>query len=440
MDRHPAPIDASPTKQFFVQSLVKDVVLAEAVFDLVDNSIDGYIRAGTQGLRSVSLTISADKFCIQDDCGGIRKEDVESFVLRFGGRPPAPRVATRTIGAFGIGLKRSIYKLGQHILLESDDGSREYAVLIDRQWMASENWRLPFTKDVASKGRVYTRITVEDLYPDVSRQFSTREFENSMALQARKTYCAFLDTKIHLLINDAPVHPLDFRFLCDRKRHFQPMRKLMTFDGVDVAILAGNTDYGRDPDRLCGWNVFCNDRLVVTGDTTFKTGWAGLSEMNFHYPQDAYFLGLVFFGCDDPSKLPWDTAKTGVQTDSAVYRSAQVEMQVATARFVRTCRDAYALKDRETGETIGRALFEGAEACSYREMNTETPGDVPIVDGVRVDDKEIPLPEVANVLYVVPLDYARRVKKKLGDAHMSHKEMGLRTLRYFAKLHGVSDE
>jgi len=435
------PIDARPTKQFFVQTLVKDVVLSEAVFDIIDNSIDGYIRAGMRDHRSVSVTVAADRFRVEDNCGGIPKGDMESFVLRFGGRPPKPRVNARTIGAFGIGLKRSLFKLGQHILLESDDGTREYAVLIDKAWMSrDDDWRLPFKKDGPSKGKVYTRVTVKDLYSDVARQFSTREFENGLAKHARMTYTAFLDTRINLSINDVPVRPLDFRFLYDKKRHFQPMRKLVSYDGVDVVIMAGHTDYGQDPDKLCGWYVFCNDRLVVAGDTSAKTGWGGLSEMNYHYPQDAYFLGLVFLGCDDPSKLPWDTAKTGVQTDSAVYRSAQVEMQAATARFVRTCRDAWSLKSRETGETIGRALFADAAGVSFREVAVDASGEVPVVDGVLVEDKEVPLPEVANVLYVVPLDYARRIKRKLGDAHMSHKEMGLRTLHYYAKLHGISRE
>ena len=40
----PRAINASPTKEFFVEMLTKDVSLSLAILDLVDNSVDGALR------------------------------------------------------------------------------------------------------------------------------------------------------------------------------------------------------------------------------------------------------------------------------------------------------------------------------------------------------------------------------------------------------------
>lgn len=34
-------VNASPTKEFFVEMLIRDILLKEAIIELIDNSIDG---------------------------------------------------------------------------------------------------------------------------------------------------------------------------------------------------------------------------------------------------------------------------------------------------------------------------------------------------------------------------------------------------------------
>jgi len=38
------PIDASPTKDFFVSMLTRDISLDDAILDLLDNCVDGILR------------------------------------------------------------------------------------------------------------------------------------------------------------------------------------------------------------------------------------------------------------------------------------------------------------------------------------------------------------------------------------------------------------
>src|SRR5207248_2103764 len=45
-----------------------------------------------------------------------------------------------------------------------------------------------------------------------------------------------------------------------------------------------------------------------------------------YHPQFSRFRGFAFFESDDPSLLPWNTSKTGVDPDRAAYRDARARM------------------------------------------------------------------------------------------------------------------
>ncbi|MDY6916512.1 MAG: hypothetical protein SVP26_00995, partial [Chloroflexota bacterium] len=63
-----------------------------------------------------------------------------------------------------------------------------------------------------------------------------------------------------------------------------------------------------------------NRRLVIADDTSPATGWRG--EPGFlpkHHPIYHQFVGIVFVTCNDPSKLPINTAKNGFDEGSPMY-------------------------------------------------------------------------------------------------------------------------
>ena len=67
-------VDASPTKEFFVEMLTRDVRLSMAILDLIDNCIDGALRIrGMQAFDglTVNITFDEEQFIIHDNCGGI---------------------------------------------------------------------------------------------------------------------------------------------------------------------------------------------------------------------------------------------------------------------------------------------------------------------------------------------------------------------------------
>src|SRR3954449_3928593 len=84
----PAPhvIEASPTKDFFISMLVKDIELIPAISDLVDNAVDGARRENRDSFDGYSVRIDLDtaQFRIADNCGGIPVDIAQKYAFRFG--------------------------------------------------------------------------------------------------------------------------------------------------------------------------------------------------------------------------------------------------------------------------------------------------------------------------------------------------------------------
>ena len=70
-----------PPKRFFVEMLTRDIDLADAILDLIDNCLDGAMRVlkgnnkGPKPYHGFQVDISYDEnnFMITDNCGGIPK-------------------------------------------------------------------------------------------------------------------------------------------------------------------------------------------------------------------------------------------------------------------------------------------------------------------------------------------------------------------------------
>ena len=116
----PDLINDSSTKAFFVEMIVRDIALEQAVLDLVDNSIDGAKRmnGGDFKGRKVEIEIGADKFRILDNCGGFGRKLARDYAFRFG-RPAGTPASPGSIGQFGVGMKRALFKFGRHFVSRS---------------------------------------------------------------------------------------------------------------------------------------------------------------------------------------------------------------------------------------------------------------------------------------------------------------------------------
>ena len=120
---------ANPTKSFFVRMITRDITLEDCIFDLIDNSIDGaWELSGGHPMSldddtdlspfKISVQIDEESFGISDNCGGITFDDAKKYAFTFGRREDA-ETEDFSIGVYGIGMKRAVFKLGSEIEIQS---------------------------------------------------------------------------------------------------------------------------------------------------------------------------------------------------------------------------------------------------------------------------------------------------------------------------------
>ena len=118
-------VHAEPTKEFFIEMLVRDIALNRAIIDLVDNSVDGARRKCPKGKYDglwIEITADKGKFEIKDNCGGISLETARFYAFRFG-RPKGMEATPHSVGQFGVGMKRALFKLGSRFRVVSSTAS-----------------------------------------------------------------------------------------------------------------------------------------------------------------------------------------------------------------------------------------------------------------------------------------------------------------------------
>lgn len=132
-------VKASPTKEFFVNMLVRDILLKQAIIELIDNSIDGArgTRKNNQylGLK-ISIEFNNNKFVIEDNCGGIPLDVAANYAFRFGRPKTIQSGDTETTGIFGIGMKRALFKMGNYFSIHSTTRTTEFQLDLDvKEWL-----------------------------------------------------------------------------------------------------------------------------------------------------------------------------------------------------------------------------------------------------------------------------------------------------------------
>ncbi|MFC1467801.1 ATP-binding protein [Verrucomicrobiota bacterium] len=337
---------AIPTKQFFVSMLTRDISLADAILDLLDNCLDGALRTanGTAvdySKHKVSISLTKDEFRIEDDCGGIPREVAENYAFKMGRETDDERDSdTETIGMYGVGMKRAIFKMGRNALVKTLHNGDSYQVPITSEWLDSKDWNpLPINENTDQQ-EAGTIIVVNDLYSGVSRHFSNDGFINDLNTSIGEHFTSFLQKGLSICVNDATVKPVHVEVLVSNNdTDPAPYIYQKTIDDVIVSITVGlNTGRRMDPDdedvsdfernrsaATAGWTVFCNDRAVIVGDKSRLTGWGDGIPM--YHGQFSVITGIVEFRSSSADKLPITTTKRALDTSSNVWLEARTKMR-----------------------------------------------------------------------------------------------------------------
>lgn len=415
-------IKASPTKEFFISMLTRDISTDRAILDLIDNSIDAATQSGKVD-ASVNLTINGSTFSISDNAGGLDLDIAKEYAFRFGRsskNPPTPN----SVGQFGVGMKRTLFKIGQEFFVESMKNGVAYQVHVDvDEWLTDEkNWDFQYTLlDTPSIKEGETKITITKIREEAKELLADSKFQNNLAQEVSAAYFK----KIHggLKININGNHIKSDELTIKSSDELSCIKKHLVIDGVEVTIYCGVSDREWDEG---GWYVVCNDRLVAQANQAETTGW-GINGNPKYHADFAYFRGLVEFSSQDSSRLPWTTTKTGVDEDRKIYKAALHHMSVAMKPVLTFLRELA----QETSAYKEGTLKEMPLATSISSAKSFRILEVSTTENFVRPEKLIPADDVkvANIQYYVPIEKYERARATLSAS--TKKEVGEKTFEYF---------
>jgi uncharacterized protein YacL (UPF0231 family)/galactitol-specific phosphotransferase system IIB component len=294
-------VKASPFKEFFLSVITRDVQIVDTIPEFVDNSIDGAKRVrGSDDLSGleVDVFINEDKVTVKDNCGGIERNIAENYAFRFGRDDEAENEIESIIGKFGVGMKRSLFKLGSEFVIESKTEDSHYVIEINvDEWLDQNNWQFelePISTDDprATLTEPGTRIHISELKDNVSDKFSQELFITKIINNLRVKNRQYLRDGIEIRVNgdELEYSPLELRTSDD----LVPASETFSVDNngaeVQVKIQVGVGD--RDPDKA-GWYIFCNGRVVEEANKHEETGWGTENIPQYGSVETLFFVHIL---------------------------------------------------------------------------------------------------------------------------------------------------
>ncbi|MEZ2419252.1 ATP-binding protein [Luteibacter sp. RCC_6_2] len=436
-------VKANPTKTFFVEMITRDISVEDCILDLIDNSVDGaWALAGSHPMHldqgadltpyTVSITADGEHFTVTDNCGGMSLDDAIERAFSFGRRPDDGHDEF-SIGVYGIGMKRAVFKLGRDVSIRSThtNGARQesFEVAIDvDDWMADETLPWDFdlnpAKPLDADG---VQISVKRLTPGSSSALASPAFIQNLRRTISRDYALHLAQGLNIYINGICVKGWEIELLDSEE--ISPLRLAYTenVNGIDVRVeivggMAAPPPENSDPDtqadgeKRFGWYVACNGRIVLAADKSETAGWGTDGWPQWHR-QYAGFVGLIHFSSENAIALPLTTTKRNVDVSSEVYRRARPKMrEIAKSWIAYTNVRKQALDDAKLKESQARPValskIEQRSAITLPVLTPKT--------------KEL----TANIAYSMPISRVRDLANGFGNINMSYREVGLRSFDY----------
>jgi len=382
---------AYPAKRFFVDMLTRDIELQDAILDLLDNCVDGAMRRNKgkkfnsdrpyQG-STAWIKFDGKKFSIKDNCGGIPREIAETYAFRMGRADHDRDPDLPTVGVYGIGMKRAIFKMGRAATITSQTEDDEgFVVSIDKDWLENDDeWDLPISESFDALDRPGTIIEVTELRDGISRLLSNdTDFQKELEKSISAYYGYIIEKGFTVKLNGKEIVPVQVSLLADKmafdkKEGITPYFYKLEKDGVSVELAVGiyrdlPTDTeedealsGRPSTEKAGWTIVCNDRVVLYADKSRITGWGEAGVPSYH-TQFVSIAGILIFRCNDPSLLPITTTKRGIDGNSEIYLGVKEYMREGLKLFT-DFTNKWKKSSAEQTEIKGRATISTIDSIS----------------------------------------------------------------------------
>lgn len=421
---------AHPEKRLFIDLLTRDISLADAFLDLIDNSInaaltklkikldtaDDYMKLAskkaTGNSPSIQITITHNNISIEDDCGGISFDSAKNDVFIFGRKQNDSNPKDR-LSVYGIGLKRALFKMGADISISSSHEQHGFDLKLNvPQWenTTETSWTIPITKGkkVVPFG---TKILVTSLTNDVLKRINDGIFASELKRRIARTYHFFLGRAVDIYLNGTKVEAEALELGENSAIEKFNVGKASC---LVIAGIAAPTERGF-LQELAGWFVFCNGRTVLYADKSNLTGWGdGPTFLPVFQPKHRPFLGTVFFFSSNPEELPWTTTKTDINEESTLWQIAKQKMSVAGRQVISTLDKRYSSEGTEISTSAMKEL-SGKTSSVVRVLQSKPQA---------FKTKSIKAAETVKIQFSVEMAKVDKIRKYLGSSTISAGEIG----------------
>jgi hypothetical protein len=436
-------VSADPTKRFFVTMLTRDIELMDAIMDLIDNCIDGVHRQRKNQKNAekdefkyrgyhADINITSNEFTLKDNCGGIPLEVAKNYAFKMGRSDDYHDDDNlETLGMYGIGMKRAIFKIGERAEVISWHDINRFKVVIPENWVRAPGWIFHYSLLTKSdiKGLLNepgTVVKITKLHPSIKRQFSdTSGFIKNLQIALNSHYGYIIQQGFRINLNGVKILPIQLNIITtdpkDKKlKAIKPYVYTSKVDDVEIEIIIGfyrppptekeiqqelEGEFAKSQTENAGITVLCNDRVVLYCDKSYITGWGEAPVPKYH-TQFIAIAGVVHFRTNIPIKLPVTTTKRNLDTSSAVYAATRGKIKDGLKAFT-----AFTNNWKTSSEERAK-LFE-----SPKKINALKPGQsksnlVTLTKGTRGDNSQyqipdLPKPETTMKVGLVNISFSR---------------------------------
>lgn len=313
-------LDATPHKRFIL-SIVSDYDLTRSMCELIDNSIDIWIKEGQN--KKLKIKIDFDQFqktiLISDNAGGVAEKDLE-YLISPGATTNKPD--DFTIGIFGVGTKRAVIALSEDIKISTrkNDG-KTYRIEFDKSWLLEDNWHLPYY-EVDQIAEDTTQIELQKLLINIDEKIIEKLIENLSTI-----YSKFLvNDSFSIMINTKHIKPFNFDNWA-YPPNYEPRRYygiIKTNEGriVNIEVVAGLTTESSPATGEYGVYFYCNDRLIVSAlkspEVGFIKGIAG-------QPHPSLSIARIIVSLKGAAiDMPWNSSKSNINTNHYIFSAFRI--------------------------------------------------------------------------------------------------------------------
>ena len=342
-------------------------------------------------------------------------------------------------------MKRALFKIGNTIYVESKTKLGDhFSVSIDVEtWRKKTkiikqekgdnlklmDWSFNFQliknnyHSKIAKDEYGTYIEITNLKDEIMEDFDNSVSRKKLKVEIEKTLAYSLGKNLHLTINSefAKSKPI----LLLGSDSIKPYYKTLNYGTVTIDIYAG---VGNPFPDDAGWYIYCNDRLMISANKENLTGWEGGRNyfndtgVQKYHNKVAMFRGLVFFSSKDSKDLPMTTTKTGIDSNSHIYKSTREYMIEAMKIVLEKLNE---IEDSKTRKEI----VQNSVMQDIKDFNT-----IELKNSFQFPDIPKTLGNLAfqNISYKVDKNIFDNVKNHLGVDRP--KEVGVETFNYFVKM------